>query len=405
MDLLVSPVPQLHTMNPSLGEGALGTVYEAALGFSEGKLCYLGPASDAPSAERTVDGSGCVGMPGLVDCHTHTLFAGSRADEFRRRLAGESYTSILEEGGGILSTVRATRLADNALLSALLTQRLESFLGSGVTTVEVKSGYGLSVAQEIRLCRILAEQEWPVTVWPTFLGAHAIPLEFRSNRAAYVEAIVEEMIPALSGVARAVDVYCDRGAFTLDETRRILKAGMALGLDGRVHAEQVEHTGAAAMAAKLGCLSADHLEQLDDLGVQAMADSECVAVLLPGAQLYLNDPSPPARALAEAGVPLAVATDFNPGSSPVRDLLSCATLACLRMGLTVEQALLGITKNAALALGCRDRGWLGEGAVADFALFELPPGEKDSSALIQYLGGHKTRAVVRNGRLVWSSQR
>lgn len=404
MDLLVSPIPQLHTMNPALGEGPLGTLMDAALGFESGKLVYIGSAAHAPTARKRVDGSGCVGLPGLVDCHTHSLFSGSRADEFRRRLAGESYSAILEAGGGILSTVRATRAAESSELQSLLRRRLQGFLQSGVTTVEVKSGYGLSVSQEIRLCRILAEGDWPVRVFTTFLGAHAIPLEFRKDRAAYVQAIVEEMIPAVQDCAQAVDVYCDRGAFSLEETRQILRAGMAAGMEGRVHAEQVEYTGVAAMAAQMGCRSVDHLEQLDAAGVQAVADSGCVAVMLPGAQLYLNDPSPPARALAEAGVPLAVATDFNPGSSPVRDLLGCATLACLRMGLTVEEALLGITKMAALALGCPDRGWLGTDSAADFSLFELPPGETESSALVQYLGGHSTRAVVRNGRLVWSSR-
>jgi imidazolonepropionase len=403
MDLLVSPIPQLHTMNPVLGEGRLGTLHDSAVGFSEGRVVYVGPTAQAPDARRVVDGRGCVGLPGLVDCHTHSLFAGSRAAEFQKRLAGDSYTSILEAGGGILSTVRATRAAEDADLRLLLHQRLQGFLRSGVTTVEVKSGYGLSVSEEIRLCRILAEGDWPLQVWPTFLGAHAIPLEFRSDRSAYVRAIIEEMIPAIQDSVCAVDVYCDRGAFSLEETQQILQAGLAAGLDGRVHAEQVEYTGVAAMAAQMGCRSVDHLEQLDAAGVQAVADSDCVAVLLPGAQLYLNDPSPPARALAEAGVSLAVATDFNPGSSPVRDLLGCATLACLRMGLTVEEALLGITKNAAKALGCEKRGWLGPDSAADFALFELPPGETDSTSLVQYLGGHSTRAVVHKGRLVWSS--
>jgi imidazolonepropionase len=282
-----------------------------------------------------------------------------------------------------------------------LGERLQHFLQCGVTTVEVKSGYGLSVEQELRLCRLLADGVWPVDVVPTFLGAHAIPEEWRSDRAGYVQSIIEQMIPGLNGSARAVDVYCDRGAFTLEEAHQILSAGLAAGLDGRVHAEQVEYTGVAAMAAKMGCRSADHLERLDDAGILAMSESDCVAVLLPGAQLYLDDPAPPARALAEAGVPLAVATDFNPGSSPVRDLLACATLACLRMKLTVEEAFLGISKNAALAMGCADRGWLGEGSVADLALFELPPGETQSAALLQYLGGHSTRAVIRGGHVAW----
>ena len=403
MDLLVSPIAELHTMNSELGEGPLGTLHEAALGFDQGELVYLGPANEAPVARTTVDAQGCVALPGLVDCHTHSIFAGSRADEFQRRLAGESYSAILEAGGGILSTVRATRDASDDALIQLLRSRLLGFLSRGVTTVEVKSGYGLSVEHELRICRVLARQDWPVHVEKTFLGAHAIPAEFREDREAYVQAVIEDMIPALGDTADALDVYCDRGAFTLQESRQILAAGMELGLKGRIHAEQVEWTGAAAMAAELGCCSADHLERLDSAGIQAMANSEIVAVLLPGAQLYLKDSSPPARDLADAGVPLAVATDFNPGSSPVRDLLTCATLACITMGLTVEEALLGITKNAALALGLPKRGWLGEGASADVALFELPPGEQGAAALIQYMGSHQARAVIRNGQLAWSA--
>jgi imidazolonepropionase len=402
MDLLVSPISELHTMNPELGEGTLGTLKHAAVGYEDGELVYVGSADQAPAARQTLDAQGCVGLPGLVDCHTHTVFAGSRAREFERRLGGESYTAILEEGGGILSTVQATRNTSDRVLTSLVRQRLQGFLQNGVTTVEVKSGYGLSVTDEIRLCRILAEGRWPVHVETTFLGAHALPSEYRNDREAYVQAVIDEMIPGVAGLANAVDVYCDRGAFTVEESRRILQAGIGRGLTGRIHAEQVEWTGAAAMAAEVGCTSADHLERLDGAGIDAMASHEMVAVLLPGAQLYLRDTPPPARELAEAGVPLAVATDFNPGSSPVRDLLSCASLACVQMGLTVEEAFLGITKNAALALGLKDRGWIGAGSVADLSLFQLPPGETASASLIQYLGSHATRAVIRAGRLAWS---
>ena len=402
MDLLVSPILELHTMNSELGEGPLGTLKDAAVGYENGRLAYVGPSASAPEAARTLDAHGCVGLPGLVDCHTHTLFAGSRAREFERRLAGESYTAILEEGGGILSTVRSTRNASDEALMKLVYDRLQGFLQRGVTTVEIKSGYGLSVSQELRLCRLLAEGSWPVHVETTFLGAHAIPQEYRESRDAYVQAVIEEMIPGVAGLADAVDVYCDRGAFTLEESRRILQAGIQAGLIGRIHAEQVDWTGAAAMAAEVGCASADHLERLDSAGIEAMASSGMVAVLLPGAQLYLRDSAPPARELAEAGVPLAVATDFNPGSSPVRDLLSCASLACIQMGLTVEEAFLGITKNAAHALGRPERGWIGPEATADLCLFRLPAGETASASLIQYLGSHTTHAVIRGGQLAWS---
>ena len=403
MDLLVSPISELHTMNPEVGGGSLGNPLRCGGGLQSGRVGVHRAGSRGARCETDHRCPRVCGLSGLVDCHTHTLFAGSRAQEFQRRLAGESYTRILEEGGGILSTVRATREASDEVLSNLLSARLSGFLQGGVTTVEVKSGYGLSVGQEIRLCRLLAEKRWPVHLETTFLGAHAIPLEFRENRDAYVQAIVEDMIPGVQGLADAVDVYCDRGAFTLDESRRILRAGMDAGLVGRIHAEQVDWTGSAAMAAEEGCASADHLERLDAAGIDAMADAGMVGVLLPGAQLYLRDSAPPARALAEAGVPLAVATDFNPGSSPVRDLLSCASLACIQMGLTVEEAFLGITKNAALALGRPERGWIGSGAAADLSLFALPPGETASASLIQYLGSHRACAVIRDGQLAWSA--
>jgi len=402
MDLLIRSIPEVLTMNPEIGDGELGILREVSVGFEDGRLVYLGSDQGAQKARQVLDGRGCVALPGLVDCHTHALFAGSRADEFRRRLAGESYTAILEQGGGILSTVRATRAATDEELLGLLHARLTGFLHSGVTTVEVKSGYGLSLEQEVRLCRLLAESDWPIAVYTTFLGAHAIPMEWRSDRDQYVRCVIEEMIPAVADLADAVDVYCDRGAFTLDEARAILSAGLKAGLHGRIHAEQVEHTGSAKLAAEMGCLSADHLEQIDADGIAAMAKSGLVGVLLPGAQLYLKDPAPPVRALRDAGVPLAVATDFNPGSSPVRDLMTCATLACLQMGLTVEEAFLGITRHGARVLGADDRGWLGKDSAADLALFALPPGESSSAALIQYLGGHTLRAVVRGGQLAYS---
>lgn len=392
-ELAVVDIAELHPMDGPV-------LRDAAVVFSGGRVVYVGPTEKAPRASQVVDGTGCVGLPGLVDCHTHALFAGSRADEFQRRLAGTPYSEILEAGGGILSTVAATRAASDDELAASLEARLRGFLANGVTTVEVKTGYALSVEHELRCLRLL-DRAWPTRVVKTFLGAHTVPAEWRPDRAGYVDHLVTEMLPVVAEHADGVDVYCDRGAFTLDDARRILTAGMALGLTGRIHAEQVEHTGSAALAAELGCASADHLEQLDEAGVQALAASDTVGVLLPGARLYLKDPSPPARALIEAGGTVAVATDFNPGSSPVRDLLACATLACVEMGLTVDQALRGITRNAGLALGRPELGWLGPRSAADLALFKPPPGEPASAAvLVQYLGGHRAHVVVRDGQRV-----
>ncbi|HJN74410.1 MAG TPA: imidazolonepropionase [Myxococcota bacterium] len=395
--LLVRDIDELLTMDgPALRGGAVA--------FQGGRVVWTGPSAAAPDADEVLDGSGCIGLPGLVDCHTHALFAGSRAREFQRRLAGEDYSTILEEGGGILGTVRATREATDEELAESLEARLQDFLEQGVTTVEVKTGYALSTEHELRCLRLMEQRSWPTRVLRTFLGAHTVPAEWRPDRAGYVRHLVEEMLPVVAEHAQFIDVYCDRGAFTLEMARTVLSAGMARGLKGRIHAEQVEHTGSASLAAELGCTSADHLERISVEGIEAMAAAGTVAVLLPGARLYLRDPAPPVEAMREAGVPLAVATDFNPGTSPVRSLLGAATLACVDMGLSVDEALLGVTRNAGAALGREDLGWLGPGSAGDMALFSPPPGEpRDAAVLVQYLGGHRAAAVVRNGRVVWSS--
>jgi len=350
-----------------------------------------------------VDGSGCVGLPGLVDCHTHAVWAGSRAEEFKRRLAGERYTDILEAGGGILSTVRATRAADLEALATLCASRLQKMRRRGVTTVEVKSGYGLAPEAEERLLRAAREagRRAGIRVLTTFLGAHAVPAEHRDDRAGYLREVIEDQLPRVAELADFVDVYVDQGAFTVEEGRAVLEAGQQYGLGLRVHAEQVAHTGAAAMAAALGATSADHLERIDAAGIEALAAHGMVAVLLPGAMLYLRDAAPPVARLRAAGVPMAVATDLNPGTSPVDDLWTCATLASVTMGLTVEEALLGITANAGRALGRPDLGVLRPGAAGDMVLVETPPGEPtDPEALIQYLGPPSIRAVIHRGRIV-----
>jgi len=369
----------------------------AAVLLAEGRVAWVGLEADAPSANAEHDAAGAIGMPGLVDPHTHATYAGSRAGDFERRLAGESYTAILEAGGGIHATVAATRAATEDQLVALTRARLQEMLAYGVTTVEIKSGYGLTTADEAKILRAARRAAGPVDVVTTFLGAHARP----PGEADYVDRVVDEQLPLCAPLADAIDVYCDRGAFTLAEAERVLRAGQALGLAVRIHAEQVAYTGAAAMAASLGALSADHLEQIDDAGIRAMAAAGTVAVLLPGAMLYLRDPSPPVARLRAAGVPLAIGTDLNPGSSPVRDLWSCATLACVTMGLTVHEALAGITLHAAKAVGRPDRGWLGPGAKGDLALYDPPPGEPaELRVLVQYMGGHRAKAVFKDGRRV-----
>jgi imidazolonepropionase len=395
-DLLAHHIRRLYTMDR--GEGRLGLIEDASVAFTGGAVSYIGPAADAPAAHETIDASGLVGLPGLIDCHTHTVWAGSRADEWQRRLAGTPYTDILEEGGGILSTVRHTRAASTEQLAALARQRLVGMRARGVTTVEIKSGYGLSPEHEVRMLTAARRCNDTVRVLTTFLGAHAVPAEWRPDRAGYIRHVIEEQLPRCAPLADAIDVYCDRGAFTLAEAEAILRAGQALGLALHIHAEQIAYTGAAEMAAGLGAASADHLERLDARGAAAMAAAGTVAVMLPGAQLYLRDTSPPVDMLREAGVRMAVATDLNPGTSPIADLWSCATLACILQGLTVEEAALGITRHAAAALGRDDLGWLGAGSAADLILVAPPPGEApDLAGLIQHMGGGQVRAVIQDG--------
>ncbi len=396
--ILVHRISRLYPLAGD-GEAALAPIEDASVGFRDGRLVYLGPAAHAPEADHVIDAAGLVGLPGLVDPHTHAAWAGGRADEFRRRLAGASYAEILEAGGGILSTVRATREASEAELASTTRARVAGLVAHGVTTVEIKSGYGLAPEPEARLLRAARKAADVARVVPTFLGAHAVPPEHRAHRDAYVRQVIEEQLPRCAPLAEFVDVYCDRGAFTLDEATAILEAGRAAGLRLRAHAEQVAHTGIAEAAARLGATALDHLERVDEAGIAAMAEAGTVAVLLPGAQLYLRDAPPPVAALREAGVPIALGTDLNPGSSPVHDPWAVATLACLTAGLTVEEAVLGLTRNAGLALGHPELGWLGEGSVAALALFAPPPGEPpELASLVQHLGRNRAVAVFRDGR-------
>lgn len=366
-----------------------------------GRVVEIETGDDTDGGEddcENVECDGLIAMPGLVDCHTHTTFAGTRVADFVKRLGGTSYTTILEGGGGIHTTVQATRMATTGELTFLTSARLEEMLAHGVTTVEIKSGYGLDLRTERRMLEAARASSGPVEVMPTFL-AHVLPRG--RDRDEYMRELLDVNLPQLAGLACAADVYCDDGAFTLAETEAILRRAAGLGLGLHVHAEQVAWTGAAALAARLGALSADHLERIDAEGIDAMAAAGTVAVLLPGAMLYLRDTPPPVKALRAAGVPFAIATDFNPGSSPVNNLWTAATLACLTMGLTVEEALAGITRNAARALGRPDLGWIGPGSAADIALFPAPVGEPPSvEVLVQHLGGTRAEQVWKAGERV-----
>ncbi len=403
--ILLRGVGTLVTCDPEVGEGPLGLVRDAAVLCRHGRIEWVGPQRDLPTETGeeplTVDVDGHVVTPGLIDCHTHLVYAGDRLDDFEARLNGDSYSAIASRGGGILSTVRATRAAGDEMLLDLAEARIEQAVAHGVTTVEVKSGYGLDVQHEIRMLEVLrrCDRRSIADVVPTFLGAHTLPVESRRSQAArdaYVDLVIREMLPQIveRRLARFCDVFIEEGAFTLAEGRRVLEAAANLGLGLKVHAEQLTYTGAAELAAELGAASAEHLEQVSDAGIQALADAGTVAVLLPGAAFFLRDDLPDARRLTEAGVRVAVATDLNPGSSPTNNLLLMAQMAVLGCHLTIEQALLSVTTHAAAALDLDDRGTIAPGQAADLALWRC----RDPRELLYHLGIAPCSGVVKGGR-------
>nr|WP_207064360.1 imidazolonepropionase [Niveibacterium umoris] len=385
-----------------VGEG-YGTVRNAALAWRDGTIAWLGPESDLPrefNALPTHDGTGGWLTPGLIDCHTHLVYAGNRANEFEVRLNGASYEDIARAGGGILSTVRATRAADEDALLAASLPRVDALLAEGVTTLEIKSGYGLDLPSErkmLRVARRIGELRG-ITVRTTFLGAHALPPEFTGEADAYVDHLCTGMLPALAseGLVDAVDAFCERIAFTPDQTARVFNAAAKLGLPVKLHAEQLSDQGGATLVARYRGLSADHLEWLSDDGIAAMKRAGTIAVLLPGAFYCLRETRlPPIAALRDAGVPMAVATDANPGTSPLTSLLLAANMACTLFRLTPQEALAGITREAARAMGLADRSTLAIGQRADFALWRIG----EPAELAYALGAQPLAASWVAGRL------
>lgn len=367
-----------------------GLVERGALWVEGDRLAWVGAEAALPAggaADEEHDLGGALVTPGFVDCHTHLVYGGDRAREFERRLQGVSYEQIAREGGGIRSTVAATRAADDDTLFGGAAARARTLMAGGVTTVEVKSGYGLSLEHEARCLRVARRlgRELPLTVKTTGLAAHALPPEFDGRADNYVDAVCA-WLPQwhAEGLLDAVDAFCERIAFTPAQTRRVFDAARALGLPVKLHAEQLSDQGGAALAAGYGALSCDHLEWLSADGVQAMAAAGTVAVLLPGAYYFLRDTQlPPVQALREAGVPMAVATDHNPGSSPALSMPLMLNMACTLFRLTPEEALRGATVHAARALGLADRGTLEAGRRADFAVWDL-----DHPAELAYWFGH-----------------
>jgi imidazolonepropionase len=359
------------------GEG-LGIVEDGLVACAGGRIVYAGPADAAPpldAAER-IDCGGRWITPGLIDCHTHLVHAGDRAAEFEMRVGGASYEDIAKAGGGILSTVRATRAASEAALVEASLPRLDALIAEGVTTIEIKSGYGLSLEHEakmLRAARALATHR-KIGIATTFLGAHALPPEAQGDKDAYIDLVCREMIPAVARehLADAVDAFCEGIAFSHEQTERVFEAAKAHGLGIKLHADQLSNSHGAALAAKYDALSADHLEHSDEAGIAAMAKAGTVAVLLPGAFYFLRETKPPpVELLRNHGVPIAIATDCNPGTSPLTSILLCLNMAATCFRLTVEECLSGVTRNAARALGRDDIGTLAAGKRCDLAIWNI----------------------------------
>ncbi|SDK54721.1 imidazolonepropionase [Microbulbifer yueqingensis] len=401
-DLLLT---NLHaaTMDPSI-PGGYGAVEDAAVAVTGGRIVWIGPRRELPecTADRVIDGEGQWLTPGLVDCHTHLVYGGHRASEFARRLGGESYEEVARSGGGILSTVRATRAASAEQLYHAAEPRLRALLAEGVTTLEVKSGYGLELDTELkqlRTARRLA-QHYPVDIVTTCLAAHALPPEYDGRADEYIDLVCEEILPAVAReqLADAVDMFCESIAFSVEQCQRVIDCARELDLPVKAHAEQLSSSGATSMAAQAGALSVDHIEYITDMDVAAMAENGTVAVLLPGAFYTLRETRvPPVDKLRASGVSIALSTDLNPGSCPIASLRLMMNMGCNLFGLTPAEALAGVTRSAARALGlCCSRGVLRAGLRADMVLW---PMETPDQLAYEY-GALKPAAIFFGGQNV-----
>lgn len=393
---------------PRRGEahGDIGMLHDAAIAAHDGRIVFVGPRAVLPEAVdiqpdvMRVDASGCVIIPGFVDAHTHVVYAGDRRNELRRRLAGATYAQIAAEGGGILSTVAATRAAAEEDLLASARRRLDEMLACGTTTCEAKSGYGLTTDSELKQLRVVRAlaAEHPMDVTATFLGAHELPAEYRDRRNEYVSVVIEEMIPRVAEMqlAKYCDVFCDEGAFTAAEATLILEAGRRAGLASRIHAEELAASGGSLVAAAVKARSADHLIFVNEQGADALARADVCAVLLPTAAFYLKlGRFAPARMLIERGVPVALGTDVNPGGGYSPSMPFAMSLACFAMSMTIEEALIAATINAAWSLDCADTvGSLEPGKLMDAVLV------KDDLAELVRVGAPAIRTVIKRGRVV-----
>jgi imidazolonepropionase len=414
-DLIVEGAAELVTLagpagRPRLGDEMrnLGILRQGALAARRGKIVWVGPTTDLLTAVRPVafckmiDATGKTVMPGLVDPHTHLVFAGSRENEFALRIQGKTYQEVAAGGGGINATVAATRAADKADLKTAARRTLDTMLTLGTTTVEAKSGYGLDLVTEIKMLEVIRELEeaGPATVIPTFMGAHEVPPEFRQNPEAYVDLVITRMIPLVASrkLARFCDVFCEAGVFSVQQTERIFRAAQTVGLELRVHADELTDLGGAALAARLKARTADHLLHVNDDGIRAMAEAGVIAVLLPGTAYFLHlQRYARAREMIAGGVAVALATDFNPGSCMTESLALILNLACTQMRMLPAEAITAATINAAWAIGEQDCvGTLEVGKHADVLILDAPNHEH----LCYHFGVNLVESVVKNGKVV-----
>ncbi len=400
----------IHADIATMAKGCYSIIKNGAIGVSHGKIQWIGPADSLDRsleslAQNVIDCTGRWILPGFVDCHTHLIWAGSRANEFEMRLSGASYEQIAEQGGGITATVEAVRKASEDKLFDIAARRIRHFISRGTTCVEIKSGYGLDLENELKMLAVARrlDQAFPLHVEATFLGAHALPREFRGRADDYVDLVINTMLPAVKDqdIARAVDVFCETIAFSTTQTEKLFQAAADLGLPVKLHAEQLSDSGGAALAARFKALSCDHLECLSEDGAIAMAHAGVTAVLLPGAFYMLQETrKPPVDTLKQLRVPMALATDLNPGTSPVHDMAAVMNMGCVLFGLTCEQALAGATINGAKALGMDHRkGSLERGKDADFVVWDIT-----SPADLSYqVGITPVNKVVIGGKIAYNA--
>ncbi|MCL2853477.1 MAG: imidazolonepropionase [Defluviitaleaceae bacterium] len=382
-------------------QGEIQLVENAEIAVEGGKISYAGAESGAPNAAAVVDAGGRLVTPGLVDAHTHLVFGGFRQNELEMKLAGVQYLDILRAGGGILSTVRATRAAGEDELYAKAAAFADDMLRHGTTTVETKSGYGLDTETEMKQLRVAARisREHAIDVVSTYMGAHAFPDEYKENREAFVDFLVNEALPqvASSGLAEFADVFAETAVFDIAQSRRVLTTARELGLGVKIHADEINPIGGAQLAAELGAISADHLLQASDEGLDALAASGVIAVCLPATSFYLDKNFARARTMIEKGIPVAIATDFNPGSSPSFNMQFAMTVACLKLRLTPKEALCAATLNAAASIGRADsKGSIEPGKDADIVIWDAP----DLNFIFYRYGNNQVHKVIKSGRVI-----